>query len=510
MSAPPSARPCLRVLASAVAALATAAHAQSQEWRIVPSISLDETYTDNVRLAPEALAESGWITDLAPGLRIERNGPRLKVFVDSRFHVLRYPGQSQLDNTQSFVDALARLEAIEKWLFIDARATVTQQNRTALGAAATPDQPSANPNRVEARVAQIAPYTRGYIGDNATYLVKAGASQLAAEGNAIPRTRTYDFNARLRNAVASSRFGWTADASTVNVRNDELGSLDDNRLRASLIYSILPTLRVSAIGGYDSTEFADPERKSGSVVGGGLTWNPSPRTLFAGVYEDRFFGATHNVLFQYRTPRTAWRAVSSKDLTLASTLLANGDFSSTLNVMNDLLATSIPDPEEREQVARRRLEQVGLAGTTPLSGAFLTDRPMLLRQSEFTGVLNAPRDTLSLRYQDREQKVTGPVPGGGPAFDPNQDNRQRRFVAQWAHRLTPLTSLALAATLLRTRPLNTPGDESTQREYLVTWTTRLGPKTTASLAVRHVNFDGALLVPGYRENAVVGVVSLQL
>src|SRR4051812_7456917 len=58
-----------------VAALLGIGQALAQSsWRIVPSISVAETYTDNVALTPSSTKESDLITQVSPGIHLISQG----------------------------------------------------------------------------------------------------------------------------------------------------------------------------------------------------------------------------------------------------------------------------------------------------------------------------------------------------------------------------------------------------------------------------------------------------
>lgn len=48
-------------------------------WEIVPTLTIDETYTDNVRLSAPGSERSDWVTTLNPGLIVRGNGDRLRL-----------------------------------------------------------------------------------------------------------------------------------------------------------------------------------------------------------------------------------------------------------------------------------------------------------------------------------------------------------------------------------------------------------------------------------------------
>src|SRR5450830_1196379 len=68
----------LRPQALAVLALLTtqAAPVLAAEWRFTPELTLRETYSDNITLAPSGSEQSGFVTEIAPGFTITGKGRR--------------------------------------------------------------------------------------------------------------------------------------------------------------------------------------------------------------------------------------------------------------------------------------------------------------------------------------------------------------------------------------------------------------------------------------------------
>ena len=49
-----------------------------RSWLIVPTLSVGETYTDNLRLSPSGSERSDWVTELRPGISVNGSGARLR------------------------------------------------------------------------------------------------------------------------------------------------------------------------------------------------------------------------------------------------------------------------------------------------------------------------------------------------------------------------------------------------------------------------------------------------
>ncbi|HET9651521.1 MAG TPA: TIGR03016 family PEP-CTERM system-associated outer membrane protein, partial [Usitatibacter sp.] len=423
---------------------------------------------------------------------------------------LRYSSLDNRDSNQRFVDARARARASEG-LGVEADVQVAQQNLDPLGPASTPDRPNLGANHVETRLLQAAPYARGERPGIAAYEAKAVASDLRSSGDALPTLRALEFDAALRSPYAGSLVRWKADARSFTVRPEGARALDDRRARATVAVRLPGELYVGAVLGYDATDFLGDANRSGSARGVGLAWNPSPRTRATAVFEHRFYGPAHAVDISWRTPRTAWRAASVRDLTILPNVLTPGASSAPAALMGDLLASAIADPEARAAAARRRLEESALGGAAPLSSSFLGTRPVEYREDELAGAFIGPRDTLTLRANRREQHARGPALAPGTAAQFEQDVRQTRYSAQWAHRLTPLSTLALEAAWLEARSLDDPlARRSRQRQLTARFNVRLGPRSTVAFGVRRASFEGNAGFDTFGERAVFALFTAQL
>src|SRR4051794_32250580 len=51
--------------------------AEAAKWDIVPTLSVTETYTDNVLLTQNALKQGDWVTEINPAISVAATGARL-------------------------------------------------------------------------------------------------------------------------------------------------------------------------------------------------------------------------------------------------------------------------------------------------------------------------------------------------------------------------------------------------------------------------------------------------
>jgi len=479
---------------------------RAETWRIVPSVSVTETFTDNLNLSSGDLAKRGWITDLTPALRIDLNGARAKGFVDFRYHDLSYSGEPQLDNAQKTLYSQLTLEAIERWLYIDARAETTQQNRSPFGAAVAPDQPTINGNRVETNLLQVTPVIRGQLAGTTRYLVRYSAGYVRTDDTLLNETKSGEFLARLQSANPSARLNWVIEASDNAIRND-LVERSDSRVRGTLIYEAVPTLQLAVSGGYERSDFADPQSEDTATPGVGITWVPSERSQLAAFAERRFFGTGHSLLFTHRTPRTAWRISSVKDAAVLPSGIAAGGTGSLGGLVSYLLTSAIPDPAAREAAVRRLLEEYGIPQASILSSGPVNFRPYVYRNSTASAALLGTRHAISVTYTDREEHYPSPVAGG--ALGAFNDFRERGFGVSGSRRFTPLSTVTVFARALRTEGLSAVAPSTRQKDYGLSLSSVVGRHATVVLGVRRASFDTTLPNGSYRENAAFLTLTLR-
>ena len=495
-------KPCLVAVGVIAATVGTTVSAE-EAWLIIPKIMITESYTDNAARLPSASAKASWVTDASPGIHVEHSGPRANVYLDYVLHRFFYTDQTQLNNTQNRLNSRAKIEAIDNWLFLDAQANVSQQNKSAFSTASAPDGFGTSTNRVETSTYQVAPSIRGQLSDIATYQLRLNGTESRTNDPALPDTRTIEWVGHIKNAPSSAKLRWSVDGNSLTIRNDVVGKREDSRVRGSVIYEIDSQLRVSIFGGHEITDYSTSLRTSTSTYGAGMEWSPTPRTRIAAVQERRFFGDGYVFFFSHRTPLTAWQLSSSKDATVLPNQLANTQQGSIYNLISDLLTSAISDPLAKAKAVERRLQDSGIPASTVLGSGYLTARPFLNQKTEASLALLGVKNTVTFTFAQTKQQVLGSISGGADSFSLSNSIRQQGFNFNWSHKLSAMTSLTLTTTSLRSKALNIANLESKQYSLNMFMSSRIGPRTVASFGVRHVRFKSSMDT-GYEENAVLG------
>ena len=477
-------------------------------FQIVPTLDIGERHTDNAALVSAASAKSDWVTDATAGLRLEYRAARASAHVDFHVNRLIHGSLTNLDSTQRRLNSNATLEAVEKWLFLDARANISQQSRSAFGPADVSEVASSRSNRIETNTYQLSPYVRGALGNLANYQLRLNENDTRTGESAFPNTRTSELTGFIKSAPSSERFGWSIDGNSLIFDNDATGKKRDARIRATITAEIDAQIHLSVSGGKESTDLDGLQKRTRNTYGFGAEWSPNQRTQMAAVTQKRFFGNDHLVSIAHRTALAAWAFTSAKEIAISSNELAESNPASVNSLLLDLLASTIPDPVGRAEATQRRFEQTGIPSTSGFQEGFLTTRPFVSRRQEASVALRGTRNTFTIAIGRREQRALNSVASSPTGASALEEFRQTRYNATWAYRLSRQSNLRMVVSQFRTEGLYTENQNTTQRLQSLFFVTQLSPRTTASLGVQRIMFDSTVAT-NYRENMFVSSMSIR-
>ncbi|MDR2112056.1 MAG: TIGR03016 family PEP-CTERM system-associated outer membrane protein, partial [Candidatus Accumulibacter sp.] len=473
-----AARCRLAVLFALGAALgAMAPPAVAGDWRIVPSVSVSETATDNVGLVKDH-RESDWITDVSPGISVSGHGDRLRLNFDYQLHGLFYANDASRNNYQNSLNAAGTLEALEDWFFIDASAAIARQNLSAFsGAADSSVDINDSDNTTETRSYRISPYFKGMFGDSAEYLLRYDLGRTSSDEGSAHDDRSSRWAGRVASVNGVSRFGWAIDAK--RGKND-FGQGRDTRsdlVRGVLTYRVDPQFRVSLIAGRESNDYVSDDKKSKTIAGAGFEWTPTDRTVLAASREDRFFGNSDSITFTHRTAGTAWKYIQTKDVQTTANQ-SSGAVGTYFSLLDSMFSSSIPDPAARAAYVNAMLASSGLSPNAVLQGGFLSTGVTLRQSRELSLALVGARNTLTFAATRGEtQNIASGTGSGwflGTDFSDLAKVRQTGASVNWSHRLSGLSSLTGSASRLKSKGYGSSSPHTEQTMFTVNFLTQLG------------------------------------
>jgi len=477
-------------------------------WVFVPSITVRGTATDNVDQLPDNRARSDFITEIIPGIRIDGSGRRVKLHLDYRMDNLIYARDSSQNDLRNFLNAFGSLEAIEHFLFIDARAAIDQEAISPFGPRPTDTTTSAN--RTETRTYQVSPYVQGRLAGTTNYLVRYDYTDLHSTSTATGNERTSLVTARLQGETRIDALGWSADATSQRSDFETARDTQDDRVRGTAIYAFDPQLHVHVTAGYERNNYITLQTEGNTTYGGGFEWAPTQRSKVFGNWEHRFFGDGWNYGASNRSPYLALSFSDKRDVTTdAQSRIGGAGYTAAYNMLFAALATRIPDPADRASEVQRLLESGNIPGDLGLPSDFVVGNSYIERRQEASAAILGVRNTISFAvYRLTRDNLVATGPDVPPATTPN--TREWGASANLGHKVTPFTTFNLGGTWRETSA--TSGADITSKEWTARTglATHFGRHTTGTLEYRYTHFNSdAGTNSDYTENALIATLFYQ-
>jgi len=377
--------------------------AYAAQWTIQPLLEVAETYSDNIELAPSGLEEDDFVTEINPGLVVRGAGRRLTLDLGYRLQNLLFANNSDSNSTNHQLFANVAAELLREHLFLDARASVGQENFSDLGSRQS-DNLSLAGDRGDVITYSVSPYWRQRFRDLAEAQVRFTYDDVSGDNDDVSGS-SLAVNANLTSGTRFGRWGWDVrydrhevsdqvEGGTANsVDND--GGPDFETFDGEANYRLTRQLGIFAAGGFESNDFASVDQDTGGVTWRiGANWRPSRNTELEAFYGDRFFGSTWGMDFSHRSRRTTWSAGYHEEVRQTRNLLLDR----ALFTLADTPQEEITNPIDEE-------DPVLISGNLPtFSNEVFIDKT-------FTGGVDIDlrRMTLSLRgfNTTREFQLSG-------------------------------------------------------------------------------------------------------
>jgi uncharacterized protein (PEP-CTERM system associated) len=339
--------------------LLTPASALAGDWTVVPRISAQELYTDNVLLTPTQ-RRSDFVSTLSPGLSVTGEGPRFQLTFDYAPTLQLYALTPDLDFFGQNLYANGTAALVPDLFFVDARGLLSLQPsnpalNTGLSVGAAPSLLGPNfvnvtqgiPKSQLAQVSSfsVSPYLLRRFGGAGTGEVRYTLTDTSLSG-IQPTTSFTPIGTNLRNTDTV-----TNEATAVFITGENLGRLQSRVLLDAAEssgttpsdqvigtidsgYAITRTVGVLTTIGYEHLHFGalPPTTIEDLVWGLGIKLNPNPDLTLSASYGHRngFSAPSLSLMFNV-TARTSLAVTYSEGLSTVSQDIANNLALSDLN-----------------------------------------------------------------------------------------------------------------------------------------------------------------------------------
>lgn len=495
--------PGLSLSGAALCLALGAGGARAQSPAISASIGGELAWSNNINQAAPSLAESELSLSLSPSLGFNYRSGRLQLGGTAGLTAYHYFGNAQPDKVYPNIGLTGSLEAIERFLFIDAAVTGQPQFLNPFGPQSTGQVSS---NLYSAYTYQVAPTIKGKTLGDVDYLVRSDSrwSTTAAESG-LGNTYQWDVNARL--SRAPKPLGWSFELERKALNQENIPDYLNELGRVVASYLVAEDLSLSLRGGYEQTDYG-LIHDSGAVYGGGFSWRPTPRTDVTGYWEQRFFGNSWQASASHRMPFLSFNLATSRDVsTTPQTLFTLPAGANVFDALDALMTTRIPDPATRAAAARRIILQEGLpialASPVPIYGQNVA----LQTRYEAGTTLYGQRNSISLNvFYLRTEAISGSGVNLPPALTLINNSVQRGVGLTASHRLTPFTSVSAGASVQRTQGIGQySAEESKQFNANLRLTQQLAPRLTGSFGLRYQRYESNVQTDFNETAALIGL-----
>ena len=440
------------------------------------------------------------VTQLRPSIRLDSRSGRVVGSLEYSLNLAHHTQAAyQGQNAQNFLTANLQAEAIDRWMFVDASANITQQAASAYGEQSATTGSDNNANRIEVGTVRVSPYVRGSLASALTYEARLTGSATNGRRSKAADSSATGGSLALSSAVPGTMFGWDLSASSQTLDFRTGRKTQSDRTQARVSWFLDPDLIFSVRGGQESTDVADVVKTRYDNWGAGLTWRPSPRTRAQIDVDDRYFGRSHQVVLEHRLPSSSIRFASTRDAVNGADPGAAGQRVSLYQLLDRLLAPSITDATARDAQIRLILQNSGNADPNQLvSGGSINSAVTVTERNELNLGYSGLRMTGSLQvYSSKVQSLDPTATGAEPL-------RQWGYLGAANYQLSTTAQLTLTGSRLITKATVTqPGTDL--KSLTLGWSNLLARRTTAGLNVRYSVFNSA--TDPYRQLAVLASLS---
>ena len=478
--------------------------AHAQKWTIDPSVAVESTVTDNVDLVSSDRRRSDWVNQFTPAVSFTERGAHTQFQGSISVPILVYLRTGSENNyVAPAVNIAGTVEAIDRWLYIDAAADVSQQFLSPFGAQPT-NLSSATQNRYTAQSYRISPYIKRSLADGIDYEVRqsslwtdANATGIQNSGRAFTNEVSGHVGREARPVGWRAEYNWT-DSDFQDSRGSE--TLQIGRVRG--LHRPDPAVEVSASVGYEDNDFFFTQER-GVTYGAGIRWHPNERTGVDAMWEHRFFGASYHVTADHRTPLSVWSISASRDLSTYPQQIASLPQGSNVSaLLNSLFSSQFPDPTQRQSFVDQIIRERGLPATLNSPVSLFSRQTTLVESFNATaGLIGARNSIFFTAYRLRNQPVQSPENANlSQLLTDLLDNTQLGTNVVWSHQLTPIARFSAAADWSRTTANSEPNQVTRQYSLRAVVSTALSTLTNVYAGVRYQDSNTDVF-DSYRELA---------
>jgi uncharacterized protein (PEP-CTERM system associated) len=378
----------------------------------------------------------------------------------------------------------ATLEVVDNFFYVDVRAGIQSDLNSPF--LATTDQFSPVNTSTSYQVG-VAPYIRGTLFGDLQYEVRSdNAWTDEAWGD-----DSLDFKGQYSatNTVLIERSpqplggAFSLQQQLLSSSVEDQGLLKTETARLSLRYALTNNFVVGARVGaerYNYTLTADEWQR---FYGAEMSWRPNERTSLEGYWEDRVFGNSWQLAFNYRRPQMAFNVASSRLLSnTPQQFLTFPGLNSLVSLLNSAFATRIPDPVERQRAVVDFLSRTQLPAELLAPTIIFSQNFTIQELNNASLVYFGKSHSLAFTVYQTITEYSAGISAGLPGTNKTKENGTELTFNTTLNRLM---SASATASWRNTENLLDTSQQTTQTQLRFEVNRSLARRTDATLGARY-------------------------
>jgi len=484
--------------------------AQPRDFTVTPTLLTEETYNDNVLLAPSGTPlTSAFITEITPRLAIVEDGPRFKMNFDYAIQHLTYSGDAHTERTNQMLAATSTAELIDHLLYLDDSANINQQNQTPFGQA-TPNNLSISSDRLTVRTLSIAPYLKTATSDLLMEL-RFMRDFVRTSLGALTDSDASTVSMNVKSGPSFKAVDWGLQYNDQTIYYPNQNNIVMESILANTGVHLTPEFALTASAGYEKDNYVSlyQTQPEGADWSAGFEWTPSERTRVAASAGHHFYGDTYMLNASERTFASVWSLGYNTGLTTSRSQFLVPVATNTFDFLNSLWQSSIPDAAQRQLIINAFIQNTGLPATinTPINT--ISDQVFLQKDLQGSVALTGAQNTILLSIFDLQRdaqtaEITATAVTNNLSLLNN--TRQRGGNIIWNHTFGPRTNSILMDGYSRAISVDT-GIAYNNNIITASLNHQLLPKLKATLQYERIRNDSNYVSGNYIQNLISAMLT---
>lgn len=250
----------------------------SGDWRVTPSISFEETFTDNVDLDPDGEEESAFISTVRPGITFFADAARINwAFTGNVGIQHQTAGEDEGLDLEVDLTSSGTVELFEDLFFIDGSASVSQEVLNSDTASSGSDENSTNRETIQNY--RFSPYLQNRLGDFARAETRYTLSQVFIDSDDASDTTTHEGRINLRSGPDFTQFSWGLSLSASEATSSDDDDVSRRDANFTTTYALTRSFFLIGTVGYQQFDDGDTDNEVDDPTWRtAVRWRPSRRT----------------------------------------------------------------------------------------------------------------------------------------------------------------------------------------------------------------------------------------